>query len=181
LLGIVITLSGPHGTGKSTYARQIASRLGLRYVSAGLLFREMASERGLSLTELSRMCEKDEGIDRMIDTRSINSMKEGNVLIDSKLAGHFAREYTAFKICLTAPLEVRIERIAKRDKKLIGEVREETMERENSERNRFLKYYGFNVDDLSIYDLLLNTALMPLKSNLSILENASKNYAESRG
>jgi cytidylate kinase len=178
---VVITFSGQHGTGKSTYARQIATRLGLKYISAGSLFREMASEKGLSLTAFSRMCERDEGIDRMIDRRSIDSMKGGNVLIDSKLAGHFAREFHAFKVCLTAPLEVRLERIAKRDGKPVDEVREETLERESSERSRFKKYYDFNVDDLFIYDLVLNTALMSLRSNLSILECASRSYIESRG
>ena len=180
-MGIIITFSGQHGTGKSTYARQIASRLGLQYVSAGYLFREMASEKGLSLTAFSKLCEGDEGIDRMIDMKSIDSMKGGNVLIDSKLAGHFARDFKALKVYLTAPLSVRVDRIAKRDRKSMSEVKEETLEREDSERSRFKKYYGFDVDDISIYDLVLNTDLMPLKSNISILECASRNYIESRG
>jgi cytidylate kinase len=162
-MGIVITLSGQHGTGKSTYARQIASKLNLRYVSAGSLFREVASERGLSLMELGRMCEEDEGIDKMIDGRSIESMRGGNVLIDSQLAGHFARDLDALKICLTALLDIRVDRIAKRDKKPSREMRDETLER-----------------DLSIYDLVLNTALMPLEANLSILEHASREYIGSR-
>jgi cytidylate kinase len=179
-MGIVITLSGQHGTGKSTYGRQIASKLNLRYVSAGSLFREVASERGLSLMELGKMCEEDEGIDRMIDGRSIESMRGGNVLIDSQLAGHFARDLDALKICLTASLEIRVDRIAKRDGKPSREMRDETLEREGSERSRFKRFYGVDLDDLSIYDLVLNTALMPLEANLSILEHASMEYIGSR-
>ena len=47
---LTITLSGFHGTGKSTYARIIAKNLNLRHISAGGLFPEhlhIESEYGL--------------------------------------------------------------------------------------------------------------------------------------
>jgi cytidylate kinase len=179
-LGVVITISGPHGTGKSTYAKYIASKLGLRYVSAGLLFRQIASERGLSLKELSEICEKDMEIDKMIDERSKNMMMEGNVLVDAQLSGHLAKDIDSFKIYLMAPFQERVERIAKRDGKNEEEVRNETLMRELSEKKRFKQFYNIDLDDISIYDLVLNTALMPLKSNLSILEHASKEFIKSR-
>jgi len=179
-VGVVITISGPHGTGKSTYARHIASKLGLRHVSAGSLFRKIASEKGLSLKELSEMCEKDDEIDREIDERSKDMMKEGDVLVDAQLSGHLACGIDSFKIYLKAPLQVRVERIAKRDRKDVQEVRGETLSREISEKRRFKQFYGFDLDDLSIYDLIFNTALMPLESNLSILEHASREYVKSR-
>ncbi|MEM2884743.1 MAG: AAA family ATPase [Thermoproteota archaeon] len=177
---MVITISGPHGAGKSTYARHIASKLGLRHVSAGMLFRKAASEKGLSLKELSGICETDAGIDKAIDDRTVELMKEGNVLVDAQLSGHLARGIDSFKIYLTAPLQVRVERIAKRDGKDVREIMEETLSREASERRRFKEFYGFDIDDLSIYDLVYNTALMPLESNLSVLERASREYVRSR-
>ncbi|MGQ9514528.1 MAG: (d)CMP kinase [Thermoproteota archaeon] len=179
-MGVVITISGPHGTGKSTYARYIASKLGLRYVSAGSLFRQIASEKGLSLKELSEICEKDVKIDKMIDERSKDAMKEGDVLIDAQLSGHLAKDIDSLKIYLAAPFQERVKRIARRDGKNEEEVRRETLMREISEKKRFKQFYNIDIDDVSIYDLVLNTALMPLKSNLSILEQASKEYVKSR-
>ena len=38
-MALAITISGLHGTGKSTYAKRIAEAFRLRYVSAGEFFR----------------------------------------------------------------------------------------------------------------------------------------------
>jgi cytidylate kinase len=40
---MVITIDGPAGAGKSTVARQVAERLGLRYVDTGAMYRELAA------------------------------------------------------------------------------------------------------------------------------------------
>ncbi|MFQ6076866.1 MAG: AAA family ATPase, partial [Candidatus Bathyarchaeia archaeon] len=48
-MGLVVTVSGLHGTGKSTYARALSEAFDLRHVSAGGLFRQIALERGLSI------------------------------------------------------------------------------------------------------------------------------------
>ena len=39
---LVVTISGLHGSGKSTYAKALAEEFRLRYVSAGQLFRDIA-------------------------------------------------------------------------------------------------------------------------------------------
>ena len=50
---MLITLSGLPGSGTSTVARAVASRLALDHVDGGTVFRSMASERGLSLAEFA--------------------------------------------------------------------------------------------------------------------------------
>ena len=52
--GITIAISGPHGAGKSTLARKVAKYFGLRYISAGMLFRRMAEKTGMNLSEFSK-------------------------------------------------------------------------------------------------------------------------------
>ncbi|GAG01467.1 unnamed protein product, partial [marine sediment metagenome] len=47
--GLVITVSGVHGSGRSTHAKKLAETFALRYVSSGTIFRQMADERGISL------------------------------------------------------------------------------------------------------------------------------------
>ncbi|RLI08618.1 cytidylate kinase, partial [Candidatus Bathyarchaeota archaeon] len=85
--GLVITVSGLHGTGKSTHARRLAEALGLRYVSAGILFRHMAEERGITLEEMSRLAEGDPEIDRLVDERTKEEALRGDVVIDAALSG----------------------------------------------------------------------------------------------
>ena len=166
--GLVITVSGLHGSGTSTQARRLAKALGLRYVSAGLLFRRIAEERGLTLEELSRLAEENPELDRMIDERTREEARRGGVVIDAALAGWMAGD-ADLKIFLTAPLEERVRRIARREGLSLEEAMRETLKRERSERERFKRYYGIDINDLSIYDVVLNTALFKPDATARIL------------
>jgi len=177
---LVITVSGLHGSGTSTQARKLAEALGLRYISAGLLFRRIAEERGLTLEELSKRAEENPELDRMIDERTKEEAKRGGVVIDAALAGWMVRD-ADLKIFLTAPLEERIKRIARREKLTLEEARRETLRRERSERKRFKRYYGIDIADLSIYDVILNTALFKPDATARILRKIVQELKASRG
>ena len=92
-MNLVITISGLHGTGKSTYAKELAKEFGLRYISAGIIFRQIATERGVTLEELSRIAVKDKRIDRLIDKQTVDEARKGSAVLDGHLAGWMAREY----------------------------------------------------------------------------------------
>jgi cytidylate kinase len=153
---VVVAVSGPHGAGKTTVARFLAKKLGLRYLSAGDVFRRMAAERGVSLEEFSRYAEKNVKIDEGIDRRTVEEARRGNVLVDARLAGWLLND-ADLKILLTAPLEVRVRRIAEREGRPYEEVLRETVKRERSEEKRFKKLYGIDLSDLSPFDIVLNT------------------------
>lgn len=154
---VVITVSGPHGSGKSTIAREIAKRLGLRYVSAGEIFRRLAREMGMDVVEFSKYVEKHPEIDKMIDEKMAEEAKRGNVVLDSLLAFHFAREANPINILVTADKLVRAERIAKRDGKTFEEALREIEERERSERERFKRLYGIELWRVEDFDIVINT------------------------
>ncbi len=61
---MIITISGKAGSGKSTIAKQLAKKLGLKHYSTGDFMRQMAKDKGVSLLELSRIAEKDKSIDQ---------------------------------------------------------------------------------------------------------------------
>ena len=48
---VVITISGPHGAGKSTYAKAIADALNLKYVSSGQTFTASLDTRVKRISE----------------------------------------------------------------------------------------------------------------------------------
>lgn len=167
--GLVITISGLHGSGTSTQAKRLAEALGLRYVSAGLLFRRIAEERGLTIEELSREAERNPELDRMIDERTREEARKGNVVIDASLSGWMV-ENADLKIFLKAPLGERVRRIARRERLTMEEAERETLKRERSERERFRRYYGIDISDLSIYDVVINTALFQPDATARVLK-----------
>ncbi|MBS7637800.1 AAA family ATPase [Candidatus Bathyarchaeota archaeon] len=175
---LVIAIGGLHGTGKSTQARRLAASLGLRYVSAGHLFRKLAEEAGVSLEELSKMADEDPEIDLLIDEMTKEEAKRGGVVIDGALSAWMA-ENADIKILLTSPLEARVERIAARDGLTLEEARRRTLEREEMERNRFKRYYGIDITDTSVYDIVINTQLFDAKSTARILKNIAMEFLDS--
>ena len=156
---MLITVSGPAGSGKSTLAASLAEQLDIEHVSGGDVFRELASERGLTPLELNRQAETDDSIDRDLDQRLRAVARERDALVlESRLAGWMAGDHADVRLWLDAPLSVRAERIADREQKTVQTAREETEARAQSEALRYREYYDIDIDDLSIYDMVVNTA-----------------------
>lgn len=152
-----IAISGLSGSGTTSVARALAEKLGYRLISAGEIFREMAKKEGLDLIAFSKKAEREESIDRRIDEiQKEISEKEDNIVIEGRLSARIVR--ADLRVWLKAPLEIRAGRIAKREGKSYEEVLEETIERERSEKLRYRKYYGIDVDDLSFYDLVIDSS-----------------------
>ena len=166
---MIVTVSGPHGSGKSTYAAKLAGSLALRHVSAGMLFRKLAEERKVSLEKFQEMAAADPSIDRLVDERTMLEAESGDVVVDGQLAGWVLKEISDLRILLTAPLVVRLERIAARDRISLEEARRQTLHREVVQAERYRKHYGFSVDDLSIYHLILDTSFGSIEDTAKIL------------
>lgn len=173
---MLLTVSGPPGSGKSTSAAAMADVFGLEHVSGGDIFRALAAERGLSPVEFNELAEEDEGIDRDLDRRLYEIARDRDgVVIESRLAGWLAPD-ADFRLWLDAPIDVRAARIADREEKSVKQAREETRRRERSERKRYADYYDIPIDDLSIYDLVVNTARWAAADVLAILTTAVERY-----
>ena len=156
---MLITVSGPAGSGKSTLAASLADALGYEHVSGGDIFRALATERGLTPLQLNRLAEDDDQIDRDLDRRlRATAREEDDVVLESRLAGWMAGEFADFRLWLDAPLSVRAERIAEREDKPVETAHEETRARAASEALRYAEYYNIDIEDRSIYDLVINTA-----------------------
>jgi CMP/dCMP kinase len=166
---MIITVSGPHGTGKSTYAARLAESLRLRHISAGALFRRIAKEKKLTLEGLGEKALEDSSIDQLVDERTIAEAEKGNVVVDGQLAGWILKDRADLRIYLKAPEEVRLERIAKRDKVTLEEARIQTEHRESVQRERYSRHYGFQVEDRSIYHLVLDTSLGSIEDTAKVL------------
>ncbi len=156
---MLITVSGPPGSGKSTNAAGLAAALGIDHVSGGDIFREMAAEHDMTPVEFNEHAEEDDEIDHALDERLYEiATTRDDLVLESRLAGWLAGDHADLRFWFDAPVSVRAARIADREGKPVDRAREETERREASERKRYLTYYGIDIDDLSIYDAAYNTA-----------------------
>lgn len=174
---MLVTISGPPGGGKSTIAAALADALGVEHVSGGDIFRATAAERGLSLAEFNAQAEEDPAIDRELDRRQRERAREADDLIlESRLSGWMAGDLADLKIWLSAPLDVRAARIAEREETAVETARAETAAREESERDRYRRYYGIDYSDRSIYDLGVNTARWDEATTTEFIVTAIREY-----
>lgn len=161
-----ITISGFPGSGTSTLAQNLSKMLGYEYLNAGKIFRNLAAEQGVSLADFSGRAESEEWIDLELDYRMLQRFDHpNNEVLEGRLAGWMASvaeimSNTAVE-CLTIYLqagpEARIRRLKRRDGGSAAEAKDAMVARERSERERYLRYYGIDMEDVSIYDLVIDS------------------------
>ena len=159
---LTVTVGGLAGTGTSTLCRLLAAHLDLPYTYAGSLFRQEAARRGMSLAEFGELCQQDASVDRTLDERQLELLREGGVLLEGRMAGWLAEHngVDAFTVWVVCEEDERMRRISERDGGDVQAQRERTLEREASEQARFLEYHGADLQDLSIYDVVLDSTSM---------------------
>jgi cytidylate kinase len=174
---VLLTISGPSGSGKTTVARGLSQRLGFVHISAGEVFRDLARERDLSLEQLSKFAEKDPEIDQMVDARqAVLAQSYENVIVDGRLSGCVLKGDLA--VWLKAPLEVRADRIARRERKGRAIALRETRARDTSEAVRYLAFYNIDTTNLDIYNLVIDTRHWDQFAVIDIITQAVRSRRE---
>ncbi len=153
-----ITISGLPGTGKTTVAKLLEQRLGLRYVYSGEIFRQLAQKHHMSLEEFGKYCESHREIDEELDQYQLTILRQGNVIVEGRLSGWLAhqKQIPAVKVLLQADIDIRTGRIVKREQGDLKKRKKEILKREKSEATRYKNYYGIDVSDISIYDVIID-------------------------
>jgi cytidylate kinase len=156
---LLITISGLPGAGTSTVARLVAGAVGVERIDGGTVFRTMAAERGLDVAAFSRVAENDPEIDLELDQRLANRARVGEVLLESRLAGWIVTNegLPACRVWVDADEEERARRVAAREDVDPATALEANRVREASERRRYRTYYGIDLDDQTVYDLVIDS------------------------
>ena len=168
-----ITVSGLPGSGTTSLSRYLAERHGFEMISAGEVFRQLAKEHNLDLAEFGRLAERDPSFDKLIDLRQKEIAEQrDNIVVEGRLSGWMVRE-ADLKIWLFAPIGCRIKRIVTRDhvadEATAGQV---TLERERCEAGRYKSYYDIDINDLSIYQIILNSEHWSVEGLGAIVDSA---------
>ena len=153
---MIITIGGLAGTGTTTAAELLSEKLGIDYVSAGYVFREMAREHNMSVLEFSEFAEGNDDIDKEIDKRQAELAKSAdNLIVEGRLSAYFVE--ADLKLWLVTPFDVRSKRIAERESKSVDVASEEIISREKSEALRYMDIHNIDLKNMDIYDLIINT------------------------
>lgn len=158
----LITVSGLPGSGTSTLCRVLEEQTGWAYLNTGSVFRQMAQENGVSLADFGRRAEADGEIDRQLDDRMIDlaQQEQAGCILEGRLMGWMAhrRNLPSLKVWVHADIETRVKRVSGRDEQSVEGATAAIREREQSERARYAQHHDIDLADLTIYDLVLDSA-----------------------
>ncbi|MBO7459295.1 MAG: cytidylate kinase family protein [Bacteroidales bacterium] len=180
-----ITLSGELGSGKSTVANYLISKMPFKIVSAGLLFRQLAAKHGMSAKEFNEFIENDPKYDHYVDdTMAELGRTDEKIIFDSRMAWHFVP--SSFKIYLYVDVDTATERIFN-DVGRVSEsyadkatARQEIIDRRKSELLRYQNFYHCNLDDYSNYDLIVDTSHATREEVNELVFNSFKAFDEGK-
>ncbi len=159
----IVTVGGLPGSGTSTLCRLLKEMLGVPYVYAGQIFRQEAADRGLTLAEFGALCEADDSVDRALDDKQKQLLRDAaeqeGLVLEGRLSGWLAQEVgvDALRIWVHCDEDERIRRIVERDGGDQSAQRQATLRREDSESARYHRYYGINMGDMTPYHVVLDS------------------------
>jgi CMP/dCMP kinase len=170
---MIITIGGVAGSGTTTASKILSEKMEIPYISAGDIFRQMAEEHDMDILKFSKYAEDNIEIDKEIDQRQVKIARESEALIvEGRLSAYFID--ADLKICFIAPLNVRAERISQREGKPLKIVKEEIIQRGESEAKRYQEIHQIDINNLDIYDLIINTHSFTPQSIASIILKAAE-------
>ena len=181
---MIVTIGGPPGGGKTTAATLFAEKYGFALLSGGALFREMAAERRMDLVAFGAHAEKHPDIDRELDEIILVSVRTAvldgkDTVVDGRIQAHLLTRagVRAFRVLFTAPIDVRAKRIADRERKSEKQALDEILVRERSERVRYAAIYGIDLDDVTVYDLEIDSSELRPEAIVRRIHEGAKAWA----
>lgn len=177
----IITVSGRIASGSTTLARHLAQKLGWKHIEGGDIFWErVRSKLDLEPKDTNRRPDKE---DEIFDSELKNILKtEKNIVLETKLAGFNAQEIPGiFKVLVICEdekgkdhIDIRIDRFINREAASIEKAKEELIQREKNDIEKWRRLY-VNDDpnwvywDPKYYDLLVNTYSLNTKDSLGLV------------
>lgn len=164
---MIISLSGPPGSGKSTIAKLLAERLGWPRYYAGEIRRQAAAKRGMTLEEYNKLGETDPSTDKEVDRWIAELGKtQDNFIIESRTAWHFIPQSVKIYIDVIPEeaakrmiRQIQTDQRRKESKEFdsIEDIITTNRERMESDNKRYQKYYGIDAFDKNNFDLVVDT------------------------
>lgn len=159
----IISLAGELASGKGTVSKLLSEELDYTIYRNGEYVRKLARDKGLDITSFNEYLNEHPEIDRQIEKSAAEYAKEhDHFIIDARLGWYAVPE--SFKVYLTIDINEAARRaFYDEDRKstekfsTIEEQKSDMERRYQMENDRYFKLYGVHKEDLSNYDLVVDT------------------------
>jgi len=166
----IITLSGDLGSGKGAVSVAISEEIGYSIYRNGEYFRKLAKEMNMDVTEFNTYVSSHPEIDQSIEKSAAEYAKDHDkIVVDARLGWYAIPD--SFKVYLKVDIDVAAKRAFNDEKRkssesfaTLEEQKQDMIKRFNLENERYFTVYGVHKEDMSNYDLVVDT------SNLTVEE-----------
>jgi len=170
---MIITISGKPGSGKTCAGELLSRKLKMRFISVGNLRRRWAEEKGMKIEDFNKMGEHESWTDKKADKYQERLGKSGeNLIIEGRTGFYFIPK--SIKVFFDVDMDVAAGRIqndprsSEKHQKTTKGVKNQLLERIESDKIRYKKYYDIDIFDMKYYDLVIDT------TELSVEETAQR-------
>ena len=173
----IISLAGELASGKGTVSKILMEELQYGIYRNGEYFRKLAKDMNMSVTEFNEYVEARPEIDRQIEKSAAEYAKDHTkFIIDARLGWYAVPE--SFKVYLRVDINEAARRAFNDENRKdtecfnsIEEQKEDMIKRYTLENERYFKLYNVHKEDLSNYDLVIDTTdLTPKEVANKIIE-----------
>ena len=159
----IISLSGDLASGKGAISDILIEKLLYGIYRNGEYFRNLAKEHNMSLEDFGKYVESHPEIDEKIEYSAKEyAQNHDNFIIDARLGWYAVPE--SFKVYLKVDIDEAAKRAYNDQKRKdlesfdsVEEHKQALIERFNLENERYFKLYKVHKEDLSNYDLVVDT------------------------
>ena len=182
----IITMAGDIASGKGTVTSLLKQELGYEVYKNGEYVRKLAKEMNMSIVEFQEYLNAHEEIDRQVEkSASIYAEENDNLIIDARL-GFYAVPHS-FKVYLKVDLKEAATRayndsLRKDTEKYesIEKAMKDIKYRYEQENMRYLKTYNVKRDDMSNYDLVIDTTSKSPEEVTKIILKEYRNWLKDK-
>lgn len=180
----IISISGDIASGKGTVSKILTNDLNYGIYRNGEYFRKLAKEMGMDVTSFNVYVKEHPEIDMQIENSAKEYAKEHeNFVIDARLGWYAVPE--SFKVYLKTDIDVAAQRaFADENRKAtekfntVEEQKQDIIKRYNYENERYWNLYKVRKDDMSNYDLVVDTTNKTPEEVAQIIKEEYKKWLE---
>ena len=180
----IITIAGDLASGKSSITNLLQNNLNYEIYRNGEYVRRLAKEKGLDITSFNEYLKDHPEIDQQIEkSAALYAETHDNLIVDARLGWYAIPD--SFKVYLKVDIDVAANRAFNDEKRketekfnTVEEQKQDMIKRFNSENERFFNVYGVHKEDMSNYDLVVDTTHNTIEENARIIEEAYKKWLE---
>ena len=170
-----IAISGKSGCGNTTVSSMLSKELGISLIN--YTFRQLATEKGLTLAQVIENAKNDDFYDKYVDTHQVELAKKESCVLGSRLAIWMLKE-ADLKVYLYADDETRAKRVFNREGGNLEEIKKFTAMRDSEDSRRYKKLYNIDNNKYDFVDLFIDTSKFNPEqiTNLIIDELKKRNF-----